>query len=336
MKKANVIVMTIAGLVLIVASILKAHQLLTEPIISSGFWESWLFFVIQVPLELGLGIWLVSGLFRKAAWLVATLAFAGFICVTLHKGLIGAASCGCFGRVHVNPWITLSAIDIPLFLLLVIFRPVGEKLLPPPWPSAKHFFGVAIPSCIVLAALVPTLVFNKPPARTDKYEVVDINRWMAGAPAGQSADSNDANALDANQVSSDSNQAIPVASGRVWPMLGYIDIADELSTHIVVVVLYSNECDTCHDAIPLYDQMARQMTGDDTFRIALIEIPPYAEQPTIFIPSDSPCLLGRLSDSKQWYMQTPVVAVLVDGLLVKAWQGEAPDLDQILDALTAG
>jgi len=173
MKKANIIVMTVTGLTLIVASLLKAHQVLTEPIISKGFWESWLFFVIQIPLELGLGIWLVSGLFRKAGWLIAVLAFGAFIVVTLHKGLIGAASCGCFGRVHVNPWITLCVVDIPLFLALLIFRPRGEKLLPPPWPSAKHFFGVAMPTCIVLAALVPTLIFNKPPAKTARYEVVD-------------------------------------------------------------------------------------------------------------------------------------------------------------------
>ena len=82
MKTANKIVMTIAGAFLIVAATLKSHQLLTEPIISKGFWESWLFFVIQIPLEFGLGIWLVCGLFRKVAWLLGTIAFGGFIVVT--------------------------------------------------------------------------------------------------------------------------------------------------------------------------------------------------------------------------------------------------------------
>ena len=81
-KKANKIVMAIAGVVLIIASILKAHQLLTEPIISMGFWESWLFFVIQIPLEMGLGIWLLCGLFRKAAWLIAVVSFGFLILVT--------------------------------------------------------------------------------------------------------------------------------------------------------------------------------------------------------------------------------------------------------------
>ena len=84
MKKLNIIVMDVAGLLFIVASVLKMHQLLTEPILSKGFWESWLFFVIQIPLELGLGIWLTSRLFRKAAWLIALLSFAGFICVMIQ------------------------------------------------------------------------------------------------------------------------------------------------------------------------------------------------------------------------------------------------------------
>ena len=117
MKKLNIIVMDVAGLLLIVASVLKIHQLLTEPILSEGFWESWLFFVIQIPLELGLGIWLTCRLFRKAAWLIALLSFAGFIGVTLQKVFVGAESCGCFGRVQVDPLITLIAMDIPFFLL---------------------------------------------------------------------------------------------------------------------------------------------------------------------------------------------------------------------------
>ena len=50
MKKANMVVMVVVGLVLIAATVLKIHQLLTEPIISKGFWESWEFFLIQIPL----------------------------------------------------------------------------------------------------------------------------------------------------------------------------------------------------------------------------------------------------------------------------------------------
>ncbi|MHC4266599.1 MAG: hypothetical protein ACYSUK_11830 [Planctomycetota bacterium] len=41
MNNANKVAMLVAGVMLLVASILKSHQLLTEPILSTGFWESW-------------------------------------------------------------------------------------------------------------------------------------------------------------------------------------------------------------------------------------------------------------------------------------------------------
>ena len=189
--------MTAAGLVLITAAVLKVHQLLTEPILSRGFWESWAFLVMQIPLELGLGIWLVCGLFRKAGWLLGLLAFGLFIGVTLQKGISGAASCGCFGKVHVNPWITVSAIDVPFFIALLIFRPRGGKFLPPPWPSAKRFFGVAIPTFILLGSIVPVLIFNRPAEKTSKYEVLKPQGWTDGEQA-----------------------------GKEWPLLKHIDICE--------------------------------------------------------------------------------------------------------------
>ncbi len=311
-KKANQIVMVVAGLVLIVATVLKIHHLLTEPIISKGFWESWEFFLIQIPLELGLGIWLVCGLFRKPAWVVAVLSFGLFIVVTLQKGLMGVESCGCFGRVHVNPWVTLSVIDVPLFLGLLIFRPKGYKLLPPPWPSAKHFFSVAVPTFILIGVIMPVLIFNKPSDKTDKYEVVRPKEWIRKEPPGE------------KQVSEE------------WAMLKYIDIADSLRSNIAIVVFYNIECDICHDAITLYDQMSRDMAGnEDSIQFAFIEIPPYGSEQDSFVPVDTPCLTGRLDSSKDWYIQTPLVVVIHDGLVVKSWEIETPQLDEILDAVFA-
>jgi len=309
--------MVVAGLVLIIASVLKIHQLLTEPTISKGFWESWEFFLIQIPLELGLGIWLVCGLFRKAAWVVAVLSFGLFMVVTLQKGLIGAESCGCFGRVEVNPWITLSVIDIPFFLALLIFRPRGYKLLPPPWPSAKHFFGVAIPTFIVIGVIMPVLIFNKPPNKTDRYEVVRPEEWTKEEPTSEKQ-------TGEKQVSEE------------WSMLKYIDIVNALRSNIVVVVFYSTEWDICHDAIALYDQMSRDMAGNEnSIQFALIEIPPYGSEQDSFVAVDTPCLTGRLDSSKDWYIVTPLVVVIQDGLVVKSWETEAPELDEILNAVFA-
>jgi thiol-disulfide isomerase/thioredoxin len=305
MKTANQIIMIVTGLVLVIAASLKIHQLLTVPIISKGFWESWAFFVIQIPLELGLGIWLLCGLFRKAAWILAVLAFGLFIGVTLQKGLIGAESCGCFGRIKVNPLITLFAVDIPIYFGLIIFRPKGLKLLPPPWPSAKHFFGVAIPTFILLGTIIPVLIHYKPKDETDTYKVIKPEEWVG-------------------------------KDRQEWPMFKYIDIADSLKSGITIVVFYSTECESCHQAIPIYDQICRDMAGnEDSILFAFIEIPPYAPEKNSLIPADTPCLRGKLDSSKAWYTQTPLIVALRDGLAVKTWEGQAPMLDEILNAVFA-
>jgi hypothetical protein len=135
-------------------------------------------------------------MFRKVAWLLGLIAFAGFIGVTLQKGIIGAESCGCFGTVKVNPWITLLLVDVPLFLAFAIFRPKGEKLLPPPWPSLRYFLAIAIPTFILLPTIEYILITNKPPMVSEKYEVIDVVGW-------------------ANQQ---------------WPLLAHIDIADKLQS----------------------------------------------------------------------------------------------------------
>ena len=325
MKKANMVVMVVVGLVLIAATVLKIHQLLTEPIISKGFWESWEFFLIQIPLELGLGVWLISGLFKKAGWLTAVIAFAGFTVVTLQKGLIGAESCGCFGTVSVNPWITLLAIDSPLLILLLFFRPIGQKLLPPPWPSAKHFWGVAIPTVIFLVAIEPILIFNKPPDSTDEYEVVKPDEWVKQTPP----DSN-----QTTQTQTPQTQTNDIPPVEEWPMLEYIDIADALRSDIAVVMLYRDDCHDCHDAMPLYDEMAREMAANESIRFAFIEIPPYSPQQDDAIPSDTPCLMGKLDSSIEWYnITTPLVVVTDDGSVLNFWEGRAPDLDEILQTV---
>jgi thiol-disulfide isomerase/thioredoxin len=345
MKKASKIVMTAAGLVLIIASVLKSHQLLTEPIISKGFWESWQFFLIQIPLELGLGIWLVCGLFRKAAWLLGVLSFGLFIGVTLQKGLTGAESCGCFGRVHVNPWITFSAMDVPFFVLLLIFRPKGEKLLPPPWPSARHFFGVAIPTFILLPALVLVLAFNKPPEKTDKYEVVKPQEWVkketvTAKPAIAKPVDHNKPLPQAVAKRADQNQpAQPPIAAQVeeWPMLKHIDIAGSLRSGVVVVLFYHWDCPNCREAIPKYNKICSDLAGGEgSMRFAFVEIPPYGRQEDNPVPPDTSCLKGRLDTSKQWYITTPLVVLIENGSVVKSWEVQAPNLDQIFEAMSAG
>lgn len=303
MQLANKIVMIIAGVVLVIAAVLKSHHLLVEPVVSPTFWESWLFFVIQIPLELGLGIWLICGLFRKAAWLAALLAYACFIIVTLYKAMEGSGSCGCFGLVHVNPWITLFAIDVPIFLAMAIAYPRGLKLIPAQWPSAKRFFGIAIPSIIIIAAITGILILGRPARKSKNYQVIDA----------------------------------PEAGSSRWDVLENIDIAGILSSQIAVLLFYHYDCPDCRQAIKEYELICSELAGDDNLKIAFIEVPPYApySEDIIFNFEGDNCITGRLQKDRKWYVATPLVVVLVDGVVIKSWPSKTPGYEEILEAVFA-
>jgi thiol-disulfide isomerase/thioredoxin len=225
--------------------------------------------------------------------------------------------------VDVNPTITLLAIDIPLFILLLLFRPADQKFLPPPWPSPRHFWAVAIPTFVLLAVLVPVLIFNKPPDKTDTYEVVDTSQWVTVKPVKPVA-------LEGNEP----NKGTPAHSqpAQEWPLLESIDIADSLRSGSVVVLLYHYDCPDCKEAIPLYEKMSREL--GDAVLFAFIAVPPHGAGEQDPVPADTMCLKGSLDAKKKWFLMTPVVVLLQDGAVVKSWEGKAPNLDELLEALS--
>jgi thiol-disulfide isomerase/thioredoxin len=335
MRIANRIVMTVTGLVLIVASALKAHQMLTVPIVSQGLWESWVFFLIAVPLEMGLGIWLVSGLFRKAGWLLGVLSFGFFIGVTAYKAVAGELSCGCFGTVSVNPWITLLTIDVPLFLLLLIFYPRGQKLLPPPWPHPFHCLAVAIPACLLLGALVPILFFNKPPDRGEKYAFINPDKWQNNPDTNPDRPPSAVNPdtepnLPSHQTAAEPNEAdLPD-----WQlMLNHVDIAEQLRTDVKIVLFYHYDCPDCAVVIPLYSEYSKELAADEQIQFAFVKGPPYGPDELDPIPADTTALVGKLDQGRGWLFESPLIFLLKDGRMVKWWLVEYPDFDQLLQAI---
>jgi thiol-disulfide isomerase/thioredoxin len=292
--------------------VLKGHELLTVPLANGDLWSWRAFLIFQVEFELALGIWLLSGLFRRLAWLAALLCFGLFCAVTLYKGLMGAASCGCFGRVHVNPWVTLLAVDLPAAAALGVFRPSPASVplrsclrslsgdrrgdreslrrvftaWAQPRPSLPRFALTAVLYLATLILTVPILALHKPAAVTSTYEVLEPETWV----------------------------------GRELPILQYIDIAEKLGRGRWLAVLYHHDCPDCQRVIPEYEQMAKDWKGNT--RIVLIEMAPY--DPLRRQSSDGGCARGRLSTEKEWIVKAPVVCLLADANVIQVWEGGAP------------
>jgi len=190
MQKKYDIVAKLFAVVLLVAAALKAWQLLTEPAAHNNIWTARPVLIFQVEFEFVLGIWLFSGLLRKAAWLAGLACFSVFSLVTLYKAVNGAESCGCFGPVHVKPLVTLFTVDLPAVVLFSVFRPAlefarGTKSIKAlltqfimPLPSAVQLKLTASLILTALAVTTPVLAFNKPSSVTSSYEVLEPESWL--------------------------------------------------------------------------------------------------------------------------------------------------------------
>jgi len=309
-KMPNIVIKLLATL-LLAAAILKARQLLTEPVANNSFWTYRSILILQVEIELTLAIWFFSGLLKKTAWIAAILLFSLFSAITTYKALTGAKSCGCFGQIHVNPWITLFAIDLPALAALAAWRPsFSFRRIPTsikslfielltPKPSLLNLAAVASFALLAAAITTPLLALNKPPATTTSYELLEPETWL----------------------------------GQKLPIIREISIGKKFLKGYWLVLLYHHDCPDCLRAIQHYEKTAPNTAKNANFlRVAFVEVPPYG--PT-GLGHNSACLIGRLADSKQWFITTPAVILLKNGKVKSAWQGQAPSFDTVIERISA-
>lgn len=73
--------------------------------------------------------------------------------------------------------------------------------------------------------------------------------------------------------------------------------------------------------------------NEDSMQIAFRELRPYGPEDKSLILLDTKCLSGQLVSEKEILMTTPVVVLTIDGEVIKAWEGEASNLDTILNTV---
>ena len=292
-RKSDVI-LKLLGLLLLIAAILKGWQLLTVPNVKNDLWSHRLFFILAVEVELSLGIWLLSGVFKKAAWIATVSCFSLFSIITLYKGLSGAESCGCFGSIHVNPRVTLFAIDLPALIALAIFRPKNKRLFEP-FPQRARLVTIGCLKFAIFIITIAILVFNKPAKTTSSYEVLGPETWVR----------------------------------KKLPILEHIDIGTQLKESNWIALFYHHDCQDCIEAITKCEQMSQELTGNgNILQVAIIEVPPYDQK---FTNRNSPCLFGCISDDKKWFISTPLIVLLQKGMVVAVWDKQIPSFNEIFE-----
>ena len=296
-----------AGL-LLVAAFLKGYELATQPSLA-GFQEHRTLLIAQVEMEGFVGLWMLLGPARRGAWYAATVGFACFMCVALYKAMTGAVSCGCFGVVHVNPWITacldavmLAGIWLTGYRWLVSpahSRPCGARWL----VLFLLFLILGGFGAWKMASFSATVISGDSVIQADSSLIVlEPNAWI----------------------------------GKHLPVGGYIDVGAEFQHGKWIVVLYHADCPICREAVPNFMRMAPlfQQKGN-LIRVALVEMPPFAAiTDKLILPANTSVLLGHLSDTHDWFAVTPVMITITEGVITSVTEGnETLNLSLAFDAL---
>lgn len=275
----------IVGGLLVLAAVLKAVELVTVPAAGLVNPLGPYFAPVQVGLELALGLFMWSRYYWRVLRWASLALFISFSGYSLYLALHGAASCGCFGPVHVSPWWMLG-LDLAVIagLLASILR---ERAAPPsaviederqlPLALRRSRFGVAViagaaivcTTLLVRQASQPTALAEGSLTQVGGLVILEPEQWVG--------------------------QPLPIARS--------IDL--DLSHGDWIVLLHRHDCPACQELVPQFEHRAAQ--GE---RIALLEVPPYGE-------SDSPAPRhhGRLNEDHEWFVQTPVELRLKAGLV---------------------
>lgn len=117
------------GLLLLSAAVLKLIGWNVAPFAQCGWLLTPAVQTAAVTWEAVLGVWLLTSLrgtggspVSALPWLLAVLTFLAFAAVSGYLGLIGQASCGCFGLIQASPWAAF-AVDLTALVLLALGRP---------------------------------------------------------------------------------------------------------------------------------------------------------------------------------------------------------------------
>jgi hypothetical protein len=285
------------ALILLVAASLKAYQLATEPVLGDGLLHARWFNVFVVEFELFFGTWLIFGMLPKLTWLASVVLFSAFTIVSLFKAVTGETSCGCFGNVTVNPWIT-AAFDMVVVGLLVYVRPTTIDCFPIKW------LKLSLPLVwLVVAVLAAWFMTSQ---KTDDFGDVGI-------------------------VTRDSDGVKTVVLlpkrwiGKTLPIIPYFQVGSEncdLKNDEWIVVLYRPNCVKCKQVMSMI--RAKQISN-----VAYIEVS--QEKTSVVTKRDDNNIC--LDDKYNWFFQPPILIQTNNAVVTNVYTN-SKQIETFLDSIS--
>ncbi|GHT45338.1 hypothetical protein FACS189454_04650 [Planctomycetales bacterium] len=275
-SRGGTVVRFFVAAVLLFAAGLKAYQLATVPSLGEGILHARWFNILVVEFEIFFAFWLISGLLPKLTWLASIALFSMFTLVSLFKAISGETSCGCFGNVTVNPWIT-AAFDAGIVLLLTLTKSnLSVPLHITRWKfrlSAVILFWMILTMPVVWLSLnVKTATLTKTGELTSGFRNIIMNPadWV----------------------------------GAKFPLLSFLDegVAKKIMVGKTSVVLFRFDCEECKNLIE---------TVHDKSGYIFVAIPSEGNNASLFsLPEYT-----SLPADREWWGETPVVFSLENAMV---------------------
>ena len=234
-------VLFLAGVVLIIAGMLKGYDLLRGEVTKNYFFHS-----AEVLLELVAGIWFTSSIAAYYALRVGALLFTIFLAVSLHRAWQGQINCGCFGPVPMNPWITATMDAAILLLLLAAMPKVSKKSPAVAW--RKILAGIV--ALGIAAGLIGGKFYLQPGMLHANGTITGGHGIIFMRP--------------------------PAWDARRFPAADYIPGSRAVMHGKWLAVIYFHTCPVCQHAIA---GISRRLKKSPNHNVALIQLPPYGPLP---------------------------------------------------------
>jgi len=222
-----------------------------------------------------------------ARW-TGILMLGAFIPVLVGDLLLGASSCGCFGAIKVNPWVTL-VMDVTFFLGIVF---LGRR-------EPRLAISSSLPTTRVVAVGLWSLL-----------SVIAAFATSADLPAVSSEGAGDLSALPAD------GYYLPAYEEWLGQPFRELEIAawtvglpDDLDVGQQFVVFFRKDCEHCHELLEVFFSGALDRP---TTAIAVPERDGWPTENLQPFPC-AECRVAELPSGIDWFLQTPVVVRLTNG-----------------------
>lgn len=244
----------------------------------------------QVLFEFAAAIWLLSGWRAAQAWLLVVCMFAVFTALTGYKAVQRARFCGCFGKVEVDPRLTLVMDAGVLGSLLCWRRPLRRVS-----PRRGLFFRMGLAGTAVAVALVAA------PALQHRLYARPVSTSRTASLLG------------------DANGDFIILDPESWlgqplPLTGYVrPSVSHWPSGTCVVLLYHDECPECQAVLDWLEQSRRRLAH--AAHLVVLRFPPFSGASSDLLRQASNASVYRLRDDRDWFAPTPTLLVVQDGLV---------------------